>query len=155
MKTNNIKNALSIIITAFIFISFTACKKDSLASGGGYIEYTVDGKTYKQTDDVGAVFISGKFQGLTDGNLDAKVGDSQDISITTGTAFSPMKLIFTIDGKTYGNLGNTSKAKVTFTKIETNLLEGTFEGIIKENIGAAYPAKSISGKFSIKSITRI
>ena len=153
MKTNKINKTISIILAAFLFISFSACKKDNLATGGGYIEYTVDGKTYQQTDAVSAVFIGGKFQGLSDGNLDAKVGDSQDISISIGTAYSPMKLIFRIDGVSYGNLGNTSKAKVTFTKNETNLLEGTFEGIIKEDIGK--PPKTISGKFSIKSITRI
>lgn len=156
MKTINMKKMLNIAMAAILLISFTSCKKDSAGSGNGSIEYTIDGKTYVQNDNINAVFIDGKFQGLTDDNLEAKVGDSEDISITVGTTYSGIRFWFYPDGIYYSSTaGSTSLNKITFTKNESNLLEGTFEGKVKLDGDIANPAKTITGKFTVRSFTRI
>ena len=155
MNTKNIKKMYNIVIAALLFISFTSCKKDNTSSGNGSIEYTIDGKTYTQTDGINTVFVSGKFQGLTDDNLDAKVGDGEDISIATGTTYNGIKLFFKADGETYGTPPGSSSGKVTFSKNESNLLEGTFEGTVKLDGDIANPAKTITGKFTVRDFLRI
>ncbi len=158
MYKTNINSRITIALLAFAtLISFSACKKtDSSTSGNGSIQYTINGQTYTQTDNINAVFTSGKFQGLTDDNLDAKVGDSEDITITIGTTYNSINLLFKADGETYGSTpGSTSLNKITFTKNETNLLEGTFEGQVKLDGDIANPAKTITGKFIVKDFLRI
>jgi len=155
MKTNNMKKMLSITIAALLFISCSSCNKEENSAGGGSIEYTIDGKTYVQTDNVNSVFVSGKFQGLTDDNLEAKVGDSEDISIAIGTTYNGIKLFFKANGETYGTPPGSSSGKVTFSKNESNLLEGTFEGTVKLDGDIANPAKTITGKFTVKDFLRI
>lgn len=156
MKTNNMKRMLNMAIATLLFISCSSCKKEGTGSGDGRIEYTINGKTYTQTDNVSAVFIDGKFQGLTDDNLEAKVGDSEDISITVGTTYNSIKFWFYPDGIYYSSTaGSTSQNKITFTKNESNLLEGTFEGTVKLDGDIANPAKTITGKFTVRNITRI
>lgn len=156
MKTNNMKKMLSITIAALLFISCSSCNKEENSAGDGSIEYTIDGKTYVQNDNINAVFIDGKFQGLTDDNLEAKVGDSEDISITVGTTYNGIKFWFYPDGIYYSSTaGSTSQNKITFTKNESNLLEGTFEGKVKLDGEIENPAKTITGKFTVRSFTRI
>lgn len=158
MNNTNINSRITIALLAFAtFISVSACKKtDTSTSGNGSIQYTINGETYTQTDNVSAAFISGKFQGLSDDNLDAKVGDSEDISIVIGTTYNGIKLFFKANGETYGSTpGSTSLNKITFTKNETNLLEGTFEGTVKLDGDIANPAKTITGKFIVKNFIRI
>lgn len=158
MNKTNINSRITIALLAFAtFISVSACKKtDTSTSGNGSIQYTINGETYTQTDNVSAAFISGKFQGLSDDNLDAKVGDSEDISIVIGTTYNGIKLFFKANGETYGSTpGSTSLNKITFTKNETNLLEGTFEGTVKLDGDIANPAKTITGKFIVKNFIRI
>jgi hypothetical protein len=156
-KTNIITKITNVLIVAVTIISLSACNKnDSNTSVNGNIQYTLDGNTYTQTDNINAVFISGKFQGLTDENLEAKVGDSEDISITTGTTYNSIHWFFKINGNIYSSTaGSTSLNKITFTKNETNLLEGTFEGIVKLDGDISNPAKNITGKFTVKDFTRI
>ena len=154
MNKNFFKSIAYYTVALLLFTSFTACKKDGSSNTNGSIEYTIDGKTYTQTDNISAAFISGKFQGLSDDNLDAKVGDSQDIAIAIGTTYSGIRLYFIADGTMYAS-GASSKNKVTFTKNEANLLEGTFEGQVKKDGDIANPAKTITGKFTVKSFTRI
>lgn len=154
MNKNFFKSIAYYTVALLLFTSFTACKKDGSSNTNGSIEYTIDGKTYTQTDNISAAFISGKFQGLSDNNLDAKVGDSQDIAIAIGTTYSGIRLYFIADGTMYAS-GASSKNKVTFTKNEANLLEGTFEGQVKKDGDIANPAKTITGKFTVKSFTRI
>lgn len=150
------KRMLNIAMAALLFISCSSCKKEDNGSGNGSIEYTIDGKTYVQNDNINAVFIDGKFQGLTDDNLEAKVGDSEDISITVGTTYNSIKLWFYPDGIYYSSsAGSTSRNKITFTKNESDLLEGTFEGTVKLDGNTANPAKTITGKFTVKNFTRI
>lgn len=154
-KTNILQNITFTLLVFTISLSLSACsKKDSNAAQSGRIEYTLDGKTYVQTDDIGATFVSGKFMGLTDGNVDAKVGDSQEISIVVGTTYNKIRLYFIADGKMYGS-GASTLNNVTFTKNDSNLLEGTFEGQVKLDGDIANPAKTITGKFTVKKITRI
>lgn len=155
MNTNNMKRMLNIAIATMLFISCTSCKKDDIGSGSGSIEYTIDGTTYVQTDNVNSVFVSGKFQGLTDDNLDAKVGDGEDISIAIGTTYNGIKLFFKANGETYGTPPGSSSGKVTFRKNESNLLEGTFEGTVKLDGDIANPAKTITGKFTVRDFLRI
>jgi hypothetical protein len=155
MNTNNMKRMLNIAIATMLFISCTSCKKDDTGSGSGSIEYTIDGTTYVQTDNVNSVFVSGKFQGLTDDNLDAKVGDGEDISIAIGTTYNGIKLFFKANGETYGTPPGSSSGKVTFSKNESNLLEGTFEGTVKLDGDIANPAKTITGKFTVIDFLRI
>jgi len=155
MKTNNMKKMLSITIAALLFISCSSCNKEENSAGGGSIEYTIDGKTYVQNDNINAVFIDGKFQGLSDDGLEAKVGDSEDISIAIGTTYNGIKLFFKANGETYGTPPGSSSGKVTFSKNESNLLEGTFEGTVKLDGDIANPAKTITGKFTVKDFLRI
>ena len=108
-----------------------------------------------QNDNINAVFIDGKFQGLADDNLEAKVGDSEDISIAIGTTYNGIKLFFKANGETYGTPPGSSSGKVTFSKNESNLLEGTFEGTVKLDGDIANPAKTITGKFTVKDFLRI
>lgn len=154
-KTNIITKITNVLVVLATIISLSACNKnDSNVTANGSIQYTLDGNTYTQTDNINAVFISGKFQGLTDDNLDAKVGDSQDITISVGTTYSGIRLYFKVNGNVYGS-GAIAANKVTFSKNETNLLEGTFEGTVRLDGDSANPAKNITGKFTVKDFTRI
>lgn len=157
MNKTNIIQKITLILFAFAtFISLSACKKtDSNTTANGSIQFTINGETYTQTDNVNAVFVSGKFQGLTDDNLDAKVGDGEDISIAIGTTYNGIKLFFKANGETYGTPPGSSSGKVTFRKNESNLLEGTFEGTVKLDGDIANPAKTITGKFTVRDFLRI
>ncbi|MEN9448024.1 MAG: hypothetical protein RJA25_1314 [Bacteroidota bacterium] len=60
-KTNILQNITFTLLVFTISLSLSACsKKDSNVAQSGRIEYTLDGKTYVQTDDIGAAFVSGK-----------------------------------------------------------------------------------------------
>ncbi len=158
MNKSNITQRIAAILIAFVAVtSLSACKKtDTSTKENGSIQYTINGQTYTQTDNITAVFISGKFQGLSDDNLEAKVGDSEDISITIGTTYSSIRFFFHPEGVYYSSTaGSTSLNKITFTKNETNLLEGTFEGQVKLNGDIANPPKTITGKFVVKNFVRI
>ena len=64
MNKTNITQKITFALLAFAtFISLSACKKtDTSISGNGSIQYTINGETYTQTDNVNAVFVSGNFK---------------------------------------------------------------------------------------------
>ena len=135
-------------------IAISACKKECkvcpTCSNYEYIEYTMDGKTYKIDTGVTALFNSANFVKLSANNGTATMAPHllgyTGIPINEGASNGKFDFRFkTADGYYISILAqNTS---VTFTKIGDTMLEGTFEGKVKSENGGESPFKTITGKF--------
>lgn len=155
------KIKFSSLLMLFI-LAISSCKKECkicpTCSNNEYIEYSIDGKTYKIDTGVTALFNSANFVKLSTNNSTATMGPHllgyNGIPINEGENYGNFDFRFKVADEFFISIlaQNTS---VTFSKIENNILEGTFEGKVKSEDGGESPFKTITGKFYTTHILNI
>lgn len=153
MKTKN-QTRLFIAAASIVFVVFflMSCTKGA-SQKSGFIEYTFKGTTYKQTDNISALILDGEFAGITDDNMEAKVGDGEEMNTASGTTKTGCYLFFKHDGVAYGS----SKAvnEITITSYDGTTIKGTFKGSIGYDIQLSSSFSPISGTFETSNLTKL
>jgi hypothetical protein len=108
---------------------------------------------YKQTDNVSAVIVGGKLMGITDDNLDAKVGDSEMMATTAGSQKTGCGLYFKVDGDSYGSISSVNQ--ITITYYDGTTIRGTFSGRVCSDPQISSTCGTISGSFQTSNITNL
>lgn len=115
----------------------------------GFLSYTINGKTYKNTDKIFTVIIQGKIGDIANDKHTVSLGDGTPHSFKLGEPYCCKGIILAVDGKQYSK--RSSENMVTITQFSGKKIKGTFKGKVYNE--ETKKTLDVTGSFETANVT--